>query len=75
MPLTSDELDQLCECAREVHGGYGENFRTLILTAAYTLMRPGKLFVLEWSDIDFERNEISVSKTLSADRFVELPKN
>lgn len=75
VPITSEELDQLCECALEVHGDYGPNFEALILTAAYTLMRPGELYVLEWSDIDFEANEITVSKTLSADRFVELPKN
>jgi len=75
VPITSEQLDQLCECALEVHGDYGANFEALILTAAYTLMRPGELFVLEWSDINFETNEITVSKTLSGDRFVEPPKN
>ncbi len=74
-PITSDELDRLCDCALEVHGDYGPNFEALILAAAYTLMRPGELFVLEWSDIDFDSNEIIVSKTLSGDTAVEPPKN
>lgn len=73
-PISTDELDRLCECAHEVHGDYGKNFKALILAAAYTLMRPGELFVLEWSDVDFNSNEITVSKTLSGTA-VELPKN
>ena len=75
VPITSEELEQLCDCALDAHGDYGPYFEALILTAAYTLMRPGELFVLEWADIDFEANEITVSKTLSGDSFVELPKN
>ncbi|MCB0863525.1 MAG: site-specific integrase [Solirubrobacterales bacterium] len=75
VPITSEEFDRLCDCALEVHGNYGKNFEALILAAAYTLMRPGELFVLEWSDVDFENNEITVSKTLSGDNTIELPKN
>lgn len=74
-PISSDELDLLCDCALEVHGDYGESFEALILAAAYTLMRPGELFVLEWSDIDFDADEISVSKTLSGDNEILPPKN
>jgi integrase len=28
--------------------------RAFILCAAFTLMRPGELYVLEWADIDFK---------------------
>lgn len=73
-PISEEQLEQLCRCALKIHDYYGKNFEALILSAAYTLMRPGELFVLEWSDIDFDRNEITVSKTLSGTA-VELPKN
>lgn len=75
VPITEADLGQLCQCAQKAHGDYGDTFEALILAAAYTLMRPGELFVLEWEDIDFENNLITVSKTLSGDRFVEKPKN
>lgn len=39
-------------------GDYGETMRALLLFAAYTLMRPGELYALEWGDIDFAQKRI-----------------
>ncbi|GGK00765.1 site-specific integrase [Lentibacillus kapialis] len=36
----------------------------IFLTLAYTGLRAGELVVLKWKDIDFEKQEISVTKTL-----------
>ena len=53
-----------------------------ILLCLYTGLRIGELLALEWSDIDFDEKEISISKTCHDDvddmgnyvRFVNLPK-
>lgn len=73
--LTPSELHQLAETAKRVHGAYGEQYAAMITFAAYTGLRRGELCVLEWSDIDFDANEISVTKTLSNDTEVLPPKN
>jgi integrase len=44
--------------ACSVLGGYGRMMRAALLFAAYTLLRPGELFALQWSDIDFRRRRI-----------------
>lgn len=72
---TVDEVHGLAETARALHGEHGEEFAALIIFAAYTCMRPGEIVVLEWDDVNFDENEIVVSKTLSGDREVTLPKN
>lgn len=76
-PITETELDDLCDCALKVHDGYGTEFRALIIFAAYTLMRPGEIFVLDWSDVnlDIDNPTVSVTKTLSGDTKIERPKN
>lgn len=73
--LTVTEVDELEQAARSVHGVYGEQYAAMIRFAAYTGMRRGEVVVLEWGDIDFDRNEIEVSKTLSNDTEVLPPKN
>ena len=47
----------------------------MIEFAAYTLMRPAELYVLEWDDVDFDAGEVRVRRTLSGDEWIELPKN
>lgn len=74
-PLSESEFERLAETALSTHGDYGAEFRALILFAAHTLMRPSEITVLEWSDIDFDAGEVRVTKTLSGDKWVELPKN
>lgn len=51
-PPTPEEFESLL-AACSVLGDYAKTMRALMLFAAYTLMRPGELFALEWSDIDF----------------------
>lgn len=75
IPLTEEQVQALADTALEVHGDYGPEFRALILFQAFTLMRPAEIFVLEWTDIDFENSLIRVDKTLSGDRWIEKPKN
>ncbi|WP_265460200.1 site-specific integrase [Enterococcus sp. HY326] len=41
-----------------------ENFLLFFTTAFYTGMRSGELLALTWQDIDFERAEITINKTL-----------
>jgi integrase len=48
--------------------------RALILFAAHTALRPGELFALEWSDIDFERRRINVARRVYKGSLA-LPKN
>ena len=55
--LTSDEVRRLMEALplRE---------RTLVLLAAGTGLRMSELFGLKWSDVHFDRHEISVSRSI-----------
>lgn len=75
--ISQEELDDLCDSALKVHEGFGPAFRAMIIFAAYTLMRPGEIFVLEWSDLDLDPSDptISVTKTLSGDGTIQRPKN
>ena len=74
VPLSREELDQLASLALRLHGDYGPTVKALILIAAYTGMRPGELFALEWSDIDFETMRIHVHRRVYKGR-TALPKN
>ena len=49
------------ETTREV----SEQLRVLFNLAIYSGLRKGELLALEWSDIDFEKDEITVSKSVS----------
>lgn len=56
-PPTEAEFQKLLNgCS--VLGDYGKTVRALLLFGAYTLMRPGEMFALEWGDIDFEKMQI-----------------
>jgi integrase len=54
-------LERLLD-ACSVLGDYAEQMRALIVFGAYTGLRPGELFALEWSDIDFKANRIDVQR-------------
>ena len=65
--LTGAELARLKEIAVEEHGpDFGPVYGALIDVAAWTGMRPGELFGLRWSDVDFDRNLIRVSRAYIA---------
>lgn len=73
--LTAAELDALLAAARATHGAYGTEYAAMIEFAAYTCMRPGEITVLRWEDVDLDRGEVHVRRTLSGDKWIELPKN
>jgi integrase len=64
--LTPEEIASLARSAEEVHGEYGREAAAIIVTLAYTTMRPAELCALRWSDVDFERDEIRVVLSLDA---------
>lgn len=59
--LEKDELFQFLEIAKYHHSP--QNSFEVFTTLAYTGMRAGELLALKWSDIDFENNTISITKT------------
>ncbi|MFP4988415.1 tyrosine-type recombinase/integrase [Staphylococcus haemolyticus] len=59
--LEKDELFQFMEVAKYYHSP--QNSFEVFTTLAYTGMRAGELLALKWSDIDFENNTISITKT------------
>lgn len=74
-PLTDEEVEQLAKIAGELNGEWMESF---VLFMAYTGLRPGEVYVLEWSDIDWKENYVTVSKNLSRGEHgfvVDTPKN
>lgn len=60
--LTVAQVDELATAAR---AKFGPGIAALILTAAYTGMRPGELYALRWPAIDFDENEIHVTRSYS----------
>lgn len=77
--LTESELEQLVAIAVRKHGAgegeYGQVFGAMIQVAAYTGMRPGELYALRWSDIDYERDELRIARQYrSKTNEVDLPK-
>lgn len=59
--LEKNELFQFLEVAKYHHSP--QNSFEVFTTLAYTGMRAGELLALKWSDIDFENNTISITKT------------
>ena len=59
--LEKDELFKFLEVAKYHHAP--QNSFEVFTTLAYTGMRAGELLALKWSDIDFENNTISITKT------------
>jgi integrase len=74
--LTSDDVERLAQCARELHGvnGYGETIAGLIVFAAYAGLRPGELYALRHEDLGAETLEVRRAAD-SRTRSVTLPKN
>jgi integrase len=74
LPLSAEEVNKLAQAALEVHGAYGPMMRAMTLFLAYTTMRPGEVFGLEWSDLDFERMRVQVERRLYKGS-IDLPKS
>jgi integrase len=61
--LTESEIHALADRALDVFPGHaGETIRATILFAAYTGVRQGELFVLQWSDLGHD--ELTVRRSL-----------
>lgn len=72
-PPTEQEFERLvAACA--VHKRYAPMMRALLVFAAYSGMRPGELFALEWGDIDFDEMRVHVERRLYRGT-VDLPKS
>jgi integrase len=62
-PLTEGEIQLLVQIAAERYGDWGRLvYGPMILTAAWTGMRPGELYGLEWRDIDWEAGTVHVRR-------------
>lgn len=72
--LTGSEVERLADCALEVHGEYGATFRALILFTAYTGVRNGEAYALEWDDIDWKASEVDIRRR-SYEGDIDLPKS
>lgn len=59
--LEKDELFQFLEVAKNNHAPL--NSFQVFTTLVYTGLRAGELLALKWSDIDFDNNTISITKT------------
>lgn len=72
-PPTEEQLERLlAACA--VHGHYAPRMRALLTFAAYSGMRPGELFALEWADVDFDAMRVMVRRRLYKGR-LDTPKS
>jgi integrase len=72
-PPTPAEFEALLD-ACDALGDYAPQTRALLIVAAYTGMRPSELYELRWTDIDFARNRITVSRRIYRGQ-VDVPKN
>lgn len=70
-PLSPDEVDRLASIAARLHGPTMGSFITF---AAYSALRVGEMFGLEWQDIDFEANRITVARRVYRGT-LDLPKS
>lgn len=74
--LTPEDVDQLERTALQVGGDWGAVSAALIRTCAYTGIRAGEAFGLNWSAVDTERRQIEVVQSMcSHTRKLVLPKN
>jgi integrase len=69
--LTPEEVGELAAAARRLHG---QTVASLVIFTAYTGMRTGEVFALQWPDIDFTRNRIRVNRRVYRGE-LDLPKS
>ncbi len=49
-------------------GAFDPRYRSMILTGAFTGLRPGELYGLAWKDVDLDRRLLRVTQAVSEDR-------
>ena len=79
-PLSAEEVEVLADTAHDLYltrrpeyQFFAPMIRALILTAAYTGIRPGELFGLEWADVDFDNEELQIERRVWRNN-IDLPK-
>lgn len=70
-PLTVVEVERLAAIAQRLHGPH---MRAFVVFAAYSALRVGEMFGLQWPDIDWERNRITVARRVYRGS-LDLPKS
>lgn len=70
-PLTAPEVDELARIAHRLHG---QGLASFVSFTAYTAMRVGEVFALQWADVDFDRNRVNVARRVYRGR-LDLPKS
>ena len=73
--LTEPEIQELANAAIPALGAYGREFRALLLFLAYVGCRPGELCCVHRADVDVERAEIAIRRTLDGQGGEKVPKN
>jgi len=73
--LAEREIAELADLAGELSGNYGSEARAIILTLAYTGMRPGELCAVHRCDVDLQGLEIVVQRSLDGTGREKAPKN
>jgi integrase len=73
--LTEQEIAELADLAAELSGDYGTEARAIVLTLAYTGMRPGELCALHRADVDLRGLEVVVQRSLDGTGREKVPKN
>jgi integrase len=73
--LTEREIAELSDLAADLSGDYGTEARAIILTLAYTGMRPGELCALRRADVDLRGLEVVVQRSLDGTGREKTPKN
>jgi integrase len=73
--LTEEEIDSLAAAAVLALGGYGRQFRAVLLFLAYVGCRPGELCCIRRADVDRERGEVTIRFALDGQGGEKPPKN
>lgn len=72
-PPTREEMERLVAGCSAL-GWYASQMRALLVFGAYSGLRPGEMFALEWGDVDFDAMRVHVSRRVYRGR-VDLPKS
>ena len=73
--LTESEIADLADLAGELSGDYGAEARAIVLTLAYTGMRPGELCALHRAEVDLYAMEVVIQRSLDGTGHEKAPKN
>jgi integrase len=70
-PLTVGEIEDLATAALRLHG---QTIASFVVFTAYSGMRVGEVFALQWPDIEFNRSRIRVARRVYRGQ-LDLPKS